>query len=199
MKKNKYHRIVSGLAAVGVLLFSTSSFALRINVQSKTYFTTAQSQKLDQAVTILNQVLNTPEFKERILNFTYQGKAQFVQNNNFTNQQIYDQIMAGAEQLPKVTAPDEIADMQLSIYSPPWYRRFSSAVAFTTAGDSKLYLYKNYFNRASLADLCETLVHEWVHKLGYDHDFNSTARRPYSVPYGVGASVNAVVTQYLKK
>jgi hypothetical protein len=189
------------MLAVGLasLLAASPSFALRINVLSKTSFTTAQTQKLNQAVTILNQVLNGPDFKDKILGFTYQGKQQFVQNNNLTNLQIYDLIMSGAERLPKVTSADQSADMYLSIYYPPWYKRFSSAVAFTYANDPKLYIYNNYYNGASLADLSETLVHEWVHKLGFDHDFNSTARRPYSVPYGVGSVINDLVTQYLKK
>lgn len=199
MKKTNTKKLGKVLAGLALLLATLPAHALRINVLDRKNFTTTQTQKLDQAITILNQVLNTPEFKEKILNFTYQGKQQFVQNNGLTNQQIYDMIMTGAEKLPTVTATDEKADMYLSIYYPPWYKRFSSAVAFTYSNDKYLYLYNNYYNGASMPNLSETLVHEWVHKLGFEHDFNSTARRPYTVPYGVGTAVNQVVTQFLKK
>lgn len=178
-------------------LMSTSSYALRVNVADRSNLTTAQSQKLDQAITVLNQVLNSPELKEQVLNFSYNGHLGFVQNNGMSNQQIYDFIMSGAEQFPSVQPANNLADMSLNIYYPPFWKAFSSAVAFTSPSDAYLHIYNKYYNNASVAQISNTVIHEWTHKMGFDHDFNSTAQRPYSVPYGIGNMVNDLVTKYL--
>jgi hypothetical protein len=145
---------------------------------------------------VLNQVLNGPEFRERVLAFSYQEKNQFVQNNGLTNQQIYDLLMSGAEQYPVQAAANQMADMQLTIYVQPWYRRYSRAVAYTNQNDPLLHIRSSYYDQASVADLAETLVHEWTHKMGFDHEFNATAQRPYSVPYGIGGIINELVLKY---
>ena len=181
-----------------ILLTTQSANALRVNVQSTSNFSVAQTDKLNQAVTILNQVLNTSDFKDRVLSFSYQGKTEFVQNNGMTNLEIYDLLMSGAEKYPTQTEANQLADMQLSIYFPPWYKRFTKAVAFTNTDDPLLHIYNSYYNSSSIADLSETLIHEWTHKMGFDHDFNATAQRPYSVPYGIGGIINDLVTKFSK-
>jgi len=141
----------------------------------------------------LNQVLNGPDFKEQILNFTYNGQGGFVQNNGMSNQQVYDYLMAGAEEYPTQQPANGMADMFLSIYTPPWYKMFSKALAFTSTDDPFLHIYKKYYNDASVADISNTLIHEWTHKMGFVHDYDPTARRPYSVPYGVGGIIENMV------
>lgn len=180
-------------------LMGSNSLALRLNVKDRDNMTTSQSQKLDQAVTVLNQVLNGPDFKDRILNFTYNGQKAFVQNNGMSNQQVYDFLMSGAEQYPVVTPANDLADVNLTIYYPPFWKAFSSAVAFTSESDPYLHIYNRYYNKASIPEISNTIIHEWTHKMGFDHDFNSTAQRPYSVPYAVGTIVNDLVVKFLGK
>ena len=184
MKTNKL------MMTIMMILTTQTAHALKVNVIDTTNFTTTQTQKMNQAVTILNQVLNSPEFKERVLNF------KFVQTNGMNNQQIYDYLMSGAEKFPTQTAANQLADMHLSIYFPPWYKRFTKAVAFTNTSDPYLHIYNSYYNSASVADISETMIHEWTHKLGFDHDFNATAQRPFSVPYGIGGIINDLVSKY---
>jgi hypothetical protein len=133
-------------------------------------------------------VMNSQAFKDRVLNFTNNGQKQFYQNLGLTNAEIYATLMAGAEQYPSVSLANNMADMKISIYYPAWYSA-SSAVAFTNTSDPFLHIYSSYFSSSSLPDLAETIVHEWTHKMGFDHDYNSTAPRPYSVPYGIGGIV----------
>ena len=192
----KLKQIIAFAIVLGCM--TGESYGLTVNVLDHSNFTTAQSQKLAQAVSILNQVLNSPEFKSRVLNFSYQGQLGFVQNNGMSNQQIYDYLMAGAEEYPTPQPANQMADMHLTIYFPPWYKRYTSAVAFTDVGDPLLHIYNSYYNSASLADLSETLIHEWTHKMGFDHDFNATPQRPYSVPYGIGGIINDLVSKQLQ-
>jgi hypothetical protein len=172
--------------------------ALTLKISDRDNLTAAQSRKLDQAIAITNQVINGPEFKSRVLAFKYLGKSGFAQANGLTNAQVYDILMSGAEIFPKKTGADQVADMLVTIYTPPWYKSFSSAVAFTSTSDAYLHIYNKYYNSSALSDLSATLMHEWTHKLGFDHDFNSTARRPFTVPYGVGTIVSDIVASALK-
>ena len=50
-----------------------------------------------------------------------------------------------------------------------------------------------FFTTNSLGKVAGNIVHEWTHKLGFEHDFNSTARRNYSVPYAVGNIIQELV------
>lgn len=192
MKLNGISKKLS-LALALALLVAPSANALKVNVTQQQNFTADQTDKLNQAITILDQVLNSPEFKEKVLNFSYQGQLGFVQNNGMNNQQIYDYLMGGAEMYPTQQPANGMADMMLSIYTPPWYKRFSKALAYTNIDDPFLHIYKNYYNSATVADISNTLVHEWTHKMGFDHDFNATPQRPYSVPYGIGNMVEDLV------
>ncbi len=175
----------------------SNSYALKVNLVDHGNMNTTQVQKMNQVITVLNQILNTAEFKDKVLNFSYNGKTEFVQNNGMTNQQVYDFIMGGAEEYPKQTQANDLADMRLTIYYPPWWKPFSSAVAFTNTDDPYLHVYAKYYGNATIPQLCNTFIHEWLHKMGFDHDFNSTAQRPYSVPYGVGGIINDLAVKYL--
>lgn len=165
-----------------------SATSFMINISDRSNLSSTQSAKVDQAVAVLNKVMNSTELKTAILNFTYSGSQQFVQNNGLTNAQVYQTIMEGAELFPSRTSANFTADIKVKIYYPPWYS-VTSAVAFTSTTDAYLNIYDSYFSSSSIAALSETLIHEWTHKLGFDHDYDSTARRPYSVPYGVGGII----------
>jgi hypothetical protein len=189
------------LAILGTLLgmmSAQSANALRVNVMQQTNFTTVETDKLNQAVTVLNQVLNSPDFKDRVLNFAYNGQIGFVQNNGMNNQQIYDYLMAGAEKYPTQQEPNQMADMNLTIFKMPWYKRFSKELAYTNTDDPFLHMRQSYYDGASVSDISNTLIHEWTHKMGFDHDFNATAQRPYSVPYGIGGIIADLVSAQTK-
>ena len=164
---------------------------LRVNVARRIGFTAAESAKLDKAIVILGQVMNSPEFKEQILNYAeYQGG--FANADGLTRQQIFDKIMAGAEQLSP-TADNEM-DLDMEIRNLGWFQR--NVVGYTTEDTSVITSNRRFFSNYTPAEIAGNLAHEWMHKLGFDHDFKSTARRPYSVPYAVGDMVEALAEKY---
>jgi hypothetical protein len=177
-------RIISCALLLGAIV--PSALALQVNVVDTGNMTSSQINKTKMVVSYLNQVLNTPQFREAVINHQYNGQPAFADNDGLSNEQIYEKIMAGAEQFPSSTAPNNQADVKLTIYSPPLWGAFSQAVAFTSPSDPYLHFYKRYFKKSSVQDLGNTLIHEWTHKLGFGHDYNATAKRPYSVPYAIG-------------
>jgi hypothetical protein len=147
-------------------------------------FTDDQTAKVKQSAAVMANVLNSEAFHQAVLNFVYDGKKQFADNNGLTNEEIYASLMAGRETYSSVE--DHVANLNLNIFTPPWYKKWST-VGYGYAGQPQIYMNSYYFNSYTLADVAANITHEWCHKLGFEHDYKRTGKRPYSVPYGVGA------------
>ncbi len=147
---------------------------------SFTNFTEADEDKVQAAVDLVKQVVRSGAFRERILNHTYQGQKTFVQNGGKSNQEIYLTLLKGAERLqPEV---DHEIDIDLQLYT----NNSTNVVGYTYPNVTRVWMNTKYFRNYVPAQVARNLIHEWLHKLGFDHDSGATARRPYSVPYGVG-------------
>ena len=58
----------------------------------------------------------------------------------------------------------------------------------------RIWIHKKFFRRSSWTpvDVAANMAHEWVHKIGFGHDYYYTEDRPYSVPYAIGNIVAEV-------
>lgn len=191
MNSKTLHRLLATTAALTALTFSAplKTFAeggtqgpVKVNLIAATGFTANERAKLDKAIVIFETVINSEEFKQRILNYTYQKKQQFVQNGGQTNLQIFETMMAGKETF--TTQADSVADFNLNLYTFSWFKR--GVVGETNPGTSKISMNRRFYSSFQPYQIAANMIHEWCHKIGYDHDYKSTARRPYSVPYAVG-------------
>ncbi len=149
-------------------------------------FNFEQEDKMKDALERAKIVLNSKIFRERVLNHTFEGQTTFVDNNGMSNEEIYNSIMEGAETLfPEV---DEEMDLDITLY----YRN-NSTVGYTYPDTTRIWVNSKFFNTYSLGQVAANVVHEWTHKLGYDHSRGSTPQRPFSVPYGVGTIIKELV------
>jgi len=167
---------------------------LKVNLLSLTDFTPAEKTKMYQAAEVLERVVNSEEFRQAVLNFTYDGKKQFVDNKGMTNEQIYETIRRGNEVL--IGKDDETMDYDLTLYTPPFWKK-RTVVGYTYGNTLRIWVNRYYFTDYTLAEVAANLAHEWCHKIGFDHDFQRTARRPYSVPYAVGNLVGELAAKML--
>ncbi len=142
-------------------------------------FSAAQKAKVEKALALMKLVIEGDEFKSRVLSHTYKGKKTFVDNGGFTNQQIYDKILAGAETWNKEV--DEEMDIELELYYA-----LSSTVGYTYPDSKRIWMNTRFFTPYTAAEVSHNIMHEWMHKLGFTHSSSSNAARPYSVPYAVG-------------
>lgn len=170
---------------------------LKVHLDALKGFSDDDTTKIDQAAAVMEKVLNSDDFRQAVIGFTYQNKPQFSNNeiadagghtiaHDMTNQQIYDTLMASRETYLNNT--DLIAHLNLTLYSPPFYKKWS-VVGYGYPGKPQIFMNQNYFNSYSVADVAGNIAHEWTHKLGFDHDYNRTPNRPYSVPYAIGCIV----------
>ncbi|WPU67135.1 hypothetical protein [Peredibacter starrii] len=152
-------------------------------------FEVADEDKVHKAFEIIKKVVGSKEFRSRVINFTYQGKKQFVDNKGMSNAEIYQAVLDGREDLrPEV---DHEMDLELELYYS-----WRSTVGYTTPGALRIYMNTKYFYPYTPAQVAGNVFHEWTHKLGFDHDANYSVARDSSVPYALGYLMEELGKQY---
>ena len=165
---------------------------LRVVINSAKNFNDTQAAHLEASRDLLERIVNSEEFKQRVLHVSYQGQETFVQNNGLSNLQVYNKILEAAEQLPSPTEANRVIDLSVQLYTSSYFGR--NVVGYTSPDTPTIYMNTYFYNGATPGESASNMMHEWMHKLGFDHDYNSTARRPYSVPYAIGDIVDQMGT-----
>jgi hypothetical protein len=152
-------------------------------------FEREDEDKVLKAIEIIKKVVATREFRDRILNYTYQGKKQFVDNKGFTNAQVYQILLDGKEDLkPEV---DHEMDLELELYYT-----WNSTVGYTTADVLRIHMNTKYFDPYTPSEVAGNVFHEWTHKLGFDHATTYSVERDSSVPYAIGYLIKELRKKY---
>ncbi|MBS1153605.1 MAG: hypothetical protein H6Q89_5303 [Myxococcaceae bacterium] len=147
-------------------------------------FSVAEREKLDAATLRLTEVLNSREFRDGVLSATFGGKQGYASESRNPSE-VYAAIRAAKENF--TASADGEVDLNVSLQSFSWFQR--NLVGYTTESSDTLTTNRRFFSSYSPAEVAGHLAHEWLHKLGFEHDFKATARRPDSVPYEVGELV----------
>lgn len=152
-------------------------------------FDTASRNKLDLAFKALEAVVNSEEFKDRIVNFkNTKGQRSFASNNGKSNEEIYADFMEGRETLQPNT-PNEM-NFYLSLYNKWW----SKVIGYTTPTTNVININWKFFKNYKPHEVAGNLSHEWVHKIGYDH---LSASEHDSAPYAIGYIIEELAGKYL--
>lgn len=152
--------------------------------------TSTQKAKINKALEIIRLVIATDEFRSKILNHTYGGRKTFVDNGGFTNEQIYQKILDGAERLQ--STKDNEMDMEVEMYTAS-----TNVVGYTYSSSKRVWVNTKYFNQYTAAGVAHNLMHEWLHKLGFGHASSYSTSRDYSVPYAIGDLVGEIGKDFL--
>lgn len=154
-----------------------------------TNFDVDQEDKVHKAIEIIKKVIASQEFKDKVINYTYEGKKQFVDNKGFTNAQIYQILLDGKEDLlPEV---DHEMDLDLELYYS-----WTSTVGYTTPGTLKIFMNTKFFNPYTPSEVAGNVFHEWTHKLGFEHASSYSVSRDSSVPYAIGYLIRDLGKKY---
>jgi hypothetical protein len=144
-----------------------------------TNFDLDDQDKVNKAIEIIKTVVRSEEFRDRIVNFTYQGKKQFVDNKGLSNEQIYQILLDGKEDLLPVVDNEMDLDLEL-------YYSWRSTVGYTYPNTLRIWMNTKFFNYYTPAEVAGNVFHEWTHKLGFDHASSYSTSRDSSVPYAIG-------------
>lgn len=146
--------------------------------------------KLEKAFEVLEKVVNSEEFKNRVVNFVNDnGDRSFASNKGLTNEEIYAHFMEGREDLQQET-PGEM-NFYLRLYN----NVFSRVIGYTNPSINTININKKYFKNFDPNEVAGNLAHEWVHKIGFGH---ASAKEHDSAPYAIGYIVRELGERYLK-
>ena len=155
-----------------------------------TYGTTsAQEAKIQAAEAHIRAVIGSDEFRNAVLNYTYNGKKAFYDNGGLSNAQIYQKILDGAETLQP--SKNNAMDIGVKIYTEN-----STTVGFTTTGSTMINMNTKFFNSYTSVGVSNNMMHEWLHKLGFVHAVNYSPSRDHSVPYAIGTIMGQLALKY---
>jgi hypothetical protein len=155
---------------------------LTVVVHSRKLFTPEEVVKHETAMRMLEVVLNSFQFKERML------QKKLVRTNGMTNAQVYELIMSGAEIL------DPSKDFEIDIWVEAYHKN-NSVVGWTTPKIVWTYLNRKFLSAYVYAEIACNAFHEWLHKLGFGH---VSAKDYDSVPYALGYLVEEMIKELVK-
>jgi|GEM_PF-3511256 len=137
-------------------------------------------EKMKAAFAIIERVVNSDEFKEKVINFVGKnGQRSYIRNNGLTNEQVYEAIMAGKELIGGAQTPGEM-NFDVTRYMKFW----SKVIGYTEPGKSNtMYVHGKFYKKFSPVEISSNVTHEWLHLCGFYH---GSAADHDSVPYAVG-------------
>ena len=152
------------------------------------------------------EIINSQEFKDAVINYSWKDVKGNIHNNFYqnkstytelpsgkiierylSNQEIYDLIMTGWDQFHQTEDGD--LDLQATIY----YKAWSSAVGYTYPDTFATWINQKFWTGSYeniVAMISGNVTHEYKHNLGFDHDYDWTIYRDFSVPYAIGTIVH---------
>ncbi len=167
----------------------TETKTLKVVGMSIKGFDTTSRLKINSAFNVLEKVVNSEEFKDRVINFkNTKGERAFASNKGLTNEEIYDIFMEGKETLQQDTAGE--MNFFLKLYNSWWSR----VIGYTSPDVNLININWKYFKTYRPSDVAGNLAHEWTHKIGFDHQ---SAAEHDSAPYAIGYIVDEMATAYL--
>jgi hypothetical protein len=175
---------------------------LKINVTTASDLTSEEKEKIDIAANYLQGVVNTEEFKEFVLNYYWFKEIQTgmlwwkkyrhekmtnFHDTDLLNFEVYNLIMSGAETLDP--SHDKTANIYLHID-----RRFRRRVIGYTYPTTKWqWIYDWAFKSFTIPEIAGNIFHEWLHKIGFEHEYKYSFSRNHSVPYALGTYVEQTI------
>lgn len=153
-------------------------------------FTADQEVKVQKAVNIIKKVISSQEFKERVLNYSYDGKTAFFGNEGMSNAEVYQRILEGAEMMGN-TSKNNIMDVELELY-----HQKTNTIGYTYPNTVRIWMNMKYFTKYTPVKVADNLMHEWMHKLGFTHATAWSESRDHSVPYAIGYLVEELALKY---
>lgn len=150
-------------------------------------FSPRQEQKVHAASRILRKIIRSDEFRDEVLNHHFEGKRAFADNQGLSNEEIYRRILEGSEN-QTTHGPNNTMDLELELYTD----HDSITIGYTYPSIVRIFMNRKYFNRFRPYQVADNMMHEWLHKIGFDHAVKNTSERAHSVPYAIGYIVKGI-------
>lgn len=150
-----------------------------------------QRVKLERAIDLLDTIINSEEFKRKVIAYTRPNGSRSYSKNylwydttkRLTNEDIYMILMTGDEKM----RPHTLSEMNLNIkkYKSPWWSVVGKKVIGWTSPSSSARINVNwrFYDDFEIHQMAGNIMHEWIHLLGFLHGKENAHQE---VPYVVG-------------
>jgi hypothetical protein len=170
-----------------------------IQVESRGYEDPADSQKLQAAILLLEKVLNSSNFRERVKAFKFNKRGRNG-SLGFSNDEILAIVLSGTDidTLSSADSEQEIAQvalgaLKLKLSLDKVSRR---EIGHTNMETNEIFTGIDWFRENDLCEVTGHYLHEYSHTVGFGHTFFNVFKRSKSVPYGLG-EIGAAVAKEL--
>ncbi|MEM6517368.1 MAG: hypothetical protein AAF688_14390 [Bacteroidota bacterium] len=140
-------------------------------------------EKAKKVQKLIEVVINSNEFRENVISADFKDRRFRKENGTIyeivENGSILNLIIGGNEQYDNDDTIDFEWDFQIVLY-----RSFTGEIGHRSK--DTIFTKKKKFRKMPYKDLASHWIHEYMHVIGFTHDFKRTKRRAYSVPYLVG-------------
>lgn len=144
---------------------------ISVEIHDTTGFTASELATFKIAIEMMVHVVNSVEFKDRALH----PPRKLDHINGLTNEEIYNLFMSGS------TALDRTPDKDIDIYITMYYGR-TRTIGYTYPDTMRTWVNRKFYG--DIGTIVGNLVHEYMHKCGFDHE--SSGYTQYNVPYYYG-------------
>lgn len=187
---------------------SVSNQYLFVKIEDYRFRPKDQRVVFEEALSLLEEVMNSEEFKLKVLAYkNSSGKREYQKNylwkdpsQRLTNEDVYNILMEGKEHM----IPGTIGEM--NIYAKlricrGWRRHVTvwcRNVIGSTAPYSSEWMTLNwkFYSSFKAHEMVSNIVHEWIHLLGFLH---GKVNMREEVPYVVGAIAGQVAEGIMKR
>jgi hypothetical protein len=186
--KKFWHMKLKSLLIISLLSFVLPARAFDAHIEMVNFGPQDQS-KILKAIKAIKKVIGSNEFKKRILEHTFQGEKKFLDSKGHSNEEVFQKILEGSEELYPVKNGQ--MDIELELMESE-----SKTVGYTYPDTKRIWINRKFFDSFDTADIANNLFHEWLHKLGYDHAPEYSVERNSSVPYAIGSIMGELARVY---
>lgn len=152
-------------------------------------------QMVTDAIALLNEVLNTPEFKQKVESHTYDWVDVDGAYKNLTGKQIFD-ILYVQKPLATMNLYIKSRGVRLGAY-------FSGTLGVTSVNTNSTRTYKHWLDlsdqnyQKTVVEYASHIAHEYCHQRGFfDKDYDQPSYREV-VPYAIGDIVCELLNKKL--
>jgi len=155
-----------------ILLLIQQALASNYTVEFIGSATDGQKEKVTLALKEAHEKIRSSDFSYEVLNFKQPDKSLRFYQATMNNEEVLKVLISSKW------------DHKVAFYS----KCLSKARAYVEKGPT-VNLNWCLIKNDQLWSIGNTLIHEQTHVFGFTHDYDRTALRPYSVPYGVGSII----------
>lgn len=139
---------------------------IKVKIDASKMNTPARRQKAVTAAEHLEIILNSKEFKEKILNMPPRWRRGSTGPfKHKSNREIYEAIMGAKE-----TFWGKKADKVLHLFVDDYYRPWSKVVGYIIPGLKRIHVNTKFFDNMSVLRVCSNFAHEGAgHHIGMLH------------------------------